>query len=888
MARLSDLWFRVRALLTGHRMDREFTEEMAFHLEMETKDLIRKGWSPAQARRRANIALGGVDQYREKAREARGAAPLENLIQDVRVGVRSLRKAPVFAGTVLFVLTLGIGSSAAIFSVVDGVLFRALPYPGSERIVRVFTEAPSDPGSVFAPADFLDLKAESQAFEALAGYDIASLNLVHEVGAQRLRGAVVTPEFFQVFGVDALLGRALSPAIEGPGAPPTVVLSHGFWKTTFGGDAGVVGQTLELNDRSYEVVGVMPPGFDYPGDPSLWVSSRYSVPDPPFQGDEDPSLDRGAEYVQVVGRLREGTSLGEAREEVELLWSRLKQEYPEVHENETTSVLPLREAMTESVRPTLKVLLGAVAVLLLIACGNVANLLLARGSAREMELAVRRALGASRSRLVGQLFTESLLLAGAGGVLGALLAAWATTGLLSLAPEGIPRLGEVGTDLRFVAFATALSLLVGVLTGFLPSLRMSRRDEGGGTLISGARDVGSRGRNRIRRMLVVGEVASSMVLLVGAGLMVRTLVALNRVDPGFEPQRLMAAHVSLPEPRYSDEAEIAQFVRSVEERVRTTPGVQSAGMVLSLPIRAGISGTFYFSVEGWVPEEDQEPLAGMQIATPGYFETLDIPLLKGRLFDETDGPEDPSVVVVNQAMVQRFFPDGDVLGRRVTWGDPEAEDVEWSTIVGVVGNALQGGLDREPRPEIFSPYAQDPLPFMTLVARSEAEASSLASVLRTAVAEVDPSVPLYGMATMEERLSDSLARRRFAMVLLITFGAVALALAAAGLYGVLRYSVTQRAREIGIRVAMGARPVGILRKILWEGLCLTLMGIGGGVVLTLLAARLMASLVYHVKTWDPSTVLVGGALLAVVAVAACGPPALRAARTDPLAVLKEE
>jgi putative ABC transport system permease protein len=370
--------------------------------------------------------------------------------------------------------------------------------------------------------------------------------------------------------------------------------------------------------------------------------------------------------------------------------------------------------------------------------------------------------------------------------------------------------------------------------------------------------------------------------------MVRTLIALNGVDPGFSPERLFTAHISLPEPRYSGEAEIAGFVRSVEETVRARPAVESAGMVLSLPIRSGISGTFYFSVEGQVPEDGEEPIAGYQLATPGYFQTLGVPILRGRWLSDADGPDDPKVVLVNEEFVRRFFPGEEVLGQRLTWGDPEADDVEWSTVVGVVGNALQGGLDRDPRPEIFRLYAQAPLPSMTLVARGRAGAGSLATSLRAAVTDVDPTVPVYGVATMDELLSGSLARRRFAMVLLAAFGVVALVLAAAGLYGVLRHSVSLRAREMGIRVALGAPARGILRQILGEGLALTVVGVGIGMLMALPASHLMSGLVFQVPTTDPVTFLASGVVLVAVTLLACGPPARQAARSDPLEVLKEE
>jgi macrolide transport system ATP-binding/permease protein len=397
-----DLWFRIRSLLGRRRMDRELLDEMAFHLEMATRELIGKGVSPTEARRQAKMALGSVEQHRETAREARGTGFLEDLAQDIRYGIRALRRTPGFTGTVLFILALGIGASAAIFSVTDGVLFQSLPYPEADRIVAVFSEDPNEPRDNFAGADFLDLKAGSRAFESFAGYQVLDFNLIRDAGAQRFRGASVTPVFFRVFGVEPALGRTFSAATDGPGRAAGVVLSYGFWQSVLGADPGVLGRILELNDLSYEVVGVMPPGFEYPEGISLWASAHYRVPDPPFQDEDDPGLDRGAEYIRVVARLREGVSLEEVQSEVDVVWGRVVQEYPDAHENETVFLLPLREALTETVRPTLQILLGAVGLLLLILSGNVANLLLARGSGRERELALRRALGATRTRIVSQ------------------------------------------------------------------------------------------------------------------------------------------------------------------------------------------------------------------------------------------------------------------------------------------------------------------------------------------------------------------------------------------------------------------------------------------------------------------------------------------------------
>lgn len=887
MRKLTDLWFRVRAFFGGRRMDREFRDEMAHHLELETRELVQNGMDPVEARRQAIMAFGGEEVYREKARDARGTRSFEDLIQDIRHALRTLRKSPLTSGVILLVLTLGIGASASIFSVVDGILFRPLPFPNADGIVQVFSSEPDDPRGTFSGADYLDIVAQSEAFQGMAGYQTRNINLVQETGPQRLRGASVTPGFFQVFGVQPFLGRTLSPGADGPGQAPTVVLSHGLWESAFGADAEIVGRVVDLNYQMREVVGVMPPDFDYPG-VSLWTSSAYNVPDPPVEGAENPDLDRGAEYISIIGHLQESVSIEEARAELSLISQRLNEDYPEVHEGEAIAALPLQEVLTESIRPTLQLLLAAVGILLLVACGNVANLLLARASGRRQEMSLRRALGASRWRLASQILTESTLLAGGGGILGALFAVGCTAGLMRLAPAGIPRADEVGVDLRFVVFATLISLVVGVVSGLLPALRSSQEDGGGGALFSGTRQAGARGRSRTRRALIIGEVAFSLVLMVGAGLMVRTLLALNRVDPGFQPEQTMAAHLFLPEARYESDAEISDFARRVEESLRDRPGIQAAGLVLSLPIRAGLSGRFSFSIEGYVPQEGNEPFGGYQIATPGYFEALGISTLRGRSFTEADGALDPRVVVVNEALAEAFWPGGDPIGQRVTWDDPEGEDVEWSTIVGVVENSLQGGLDQDPRPEVFRLYSQAPISYMTVVARGEMGTAALAGALRETVLEIDGRIPLYGMATMEELLSDSLGQRRFFMSLLATFASMALVLAAVGLYGVLRYGVSQRAREVGIQVALGARAGRIAKGVVGEGLILTLLGLALGLALALPATHFMSGLLFRIHSWDPATYLISGVILTLVAAAACGPPAFKAARTDPMIALREE
>lgn len=898
--------------MRDHREER-MVSELATHLEDVFDDALRRGVTEEEAEALVMRELGDredaarelirsepahirasanrwAERREERARNRGGPwSTVADIGQGLRLTLRTLSRTPLFTTLTILVLALGIGASAAIFSVVDGVILQALPYPNAERLVRVHSTDEGSDRDNFSGANLLDLRDQSEAFTIIAGYFRMSMNLVEEDGPRRLRGVSVTSDFFGLFGVDAYLGRTLSPAVDLPGGPRVVVLEHGLWQSAFGGDTEILGRRIELNDELFEVVGVMPPDFDYPNT-TLWTSSQYVVPDPPFDFGEDPGGVRGADYIHAVGLLAEGASLDEAQSEMSLIADRLSEEYPETNRGEGIILLTLRNAITEDVRPALNVLLGAVGILLLIACANVANLLLARASSREGEIAVRRALGARRARIIGQLVTESTVLALVGGALGTLLAVWGTSALLALAPDGIPRVSEVGADPRFVAFAVLISLVTGVVTGLLPAAQSARRDLRGSSLFSGSRQAGSFGRSRVRKALVMGEVAFSLLLLVGAGLMVRTLVALNRVDPGFQPERTVAANASLPQPKYSDDDQVVAFTQGVLERVRALPGVQSAGMILSLPIRYAISGNLYLYVDGREPptSEEEQPVAGFQLATPGYFETLGIPLRAGRLLEESDNQSAPKVAVVNEALARLFWPGESPIGERVSWSDPSAGDVEWTTIVGVVGNALQRGLDQDPRPEVYRPYVQAPMPYLTLVARTRTDASTLGNGLRNAVQEVDPQVPLWGVATMEEILVESLGWRRFTMTLLGAFAAAALLLAAVGLYGVLSYAVAERRREIGIRMALGARSEQVVRQVVTEGLVLALVGLVIGAGLALALARLMSSLIFQVESTDPITYLAGGAILLTVAVAACGLPAQRAAKLDPVVVLRDE
>jgi putative ABC transport system permease protein len=812
---------------------------------------------------------------------------VNSTLQDLRYAVRSLRRAPGFTLVVLVTLGLGIAASTSIFSVVDGILLRPLPYPDPGRLVELFRTEDGDQTDNFSGANYLDIKRQSRSFTGLAGNRSLRYTVIVDGTPSLIEGASVTSDFFETLGVPAAIGRTLSSASDGPGGPPVAVLSYGTWKGQFGGDPAILGQSLQANGKSFTIVGVMPPRFDFPHDASFWVSSPYEVPESPVDVGDDPASVRGLSWFGVVGRLAPGVTLDQAQIEMTLVAERIRQEYPEV--NEGTLLVPLRESLVGDVRGSLLVLLGAVGLLLLIACANVANLLLVRATGREREIAVRVALGAGRLRILRQLVTESVVLALTGGAIGFVLALWGTRALLSLAPEGIPRIAEVGTDLTVLGFTLATALTTGVLFGLAPAIQVLAPGSWRFAPHSGVRQTTSHGRNRLRRALIVGEVAVSLILLVGAGLMVRTLATLTAVDPGFDGENVLTARVWIPATKYQEDDEIIAFYRETLDRVGAIPGVLSAGGVLSLPVNAGINGTFTFEIEGRESVDPREtPTAGFQVASSHYLETLGIPLLRGRWFSDSDDSEAPSVVVINQALADRYWPDEDPIGKRLTWGDPDEEDTDWATIIGIVGNTRHLGLDQPPRPEIYQPYLQGSLPFLTLVVKSEVDPSTLTSAVRRAVMEVDPEQPLSAVATMEQVLFDSLGSRRFNMLLLVVFAVTAVVLAAVGLFGVLSYSVSQRYNEIGIRMALGARTVGVVGSVMREGVGLAVLGLAIGIPGALGLTRLMRSMIHGVSATDPAVFAIGAALLVAIATLASCVPALRASRVDPIQVLRVE
>ncbi|HWS87815.1 MAG TPA: ABC transporter permease [Pyrinomonadaceae bacterium] len=818
---------------------------------------------------------------------------MRTLLQDLRFGVRMLWKRPGFTAVAVVTLALGIGANSAIFSVVNGLLLRPLPYADSERLAIIWTHSP---GANVAqdwpsPGQFEAVKAQANSFESLALAHGTSQNLAGETGAERIGAVRTTSNMFPLLGVRPLLGRVFLPEEDAPGRPPVVVLSHGLWQRRFGSDPNVVGRAVTLNGKSHEVVGVMPADFSlgYEVMPTVGSVQQAEVL-LPLALDAEGRARQGDENYNVIGRLKPGATFEQARAELDQATRNLAQQFPEYYPPSRAfsfSARPLLEQVVGDVRPALLVLLGAVGFVLLIACANVANLLLARAAVREKEMAVRTAIGAGRWRIVRQLLTESLALSFAGGVLGLLIAFWGLDALRALAPGNIPRLSNITLDARVLLFTSLVTIMTGVLFGLAPALRSSRVNLGE-TLKEGGRGLAGGGGQRLRDALVVVEIALSLVLLAGAGLLVRSFMRVQQVEPGFDPRGVVSMRFAVTGTPYQGERS-TEFFRQLLERARAMPGVESAGAVNSLPL-SGTIGWGGITIEGYVPTTTgQEAIqADMRVAGVGYFETMRVPLLGGRHFDERDAAKDaPKVVVIDEKMARTYWPGQEPVGKRLKVGGADSE-APWLTIVGVVGGVKQYALDTDSRVTIYMPHGQNPSGTMYVVARTSGDAGALAQSLAREARAIEPNVPVYDVKTMTERLSDSLARRRFAMTALGLFALVAMALAAVGIYGVMSYSVAQRTREIGVRVALGARRRDVLGLVLRRGMLLAALGIGAGLAGALPLARVLGSLLFGVSASDPVTYAAISLLLALAALLACYVPARRATKVDPMVALRYE
>jgi putative ABC transport system permease protein len=800
-------------------------------------------------------------------------------LHDLRVAARSLRKSPGFTAVVVLTLALGIGATAAIFSVLNAVLLRPLPYPSSERIMTLWTNngVQGWPEDVSGYPNFADWRANNTTFTEMAVYTGATQALTGAGEPEQLRGTTVFPTFFEVMGVSPARGRALTME-DFTADRRVVVLSDDLWRRRFAADPRIVGSTIQLGGAPYEVVGVMPAHFAFPSTRTqFWVSFGQSLT-------QDP---RGNFWLSVVGRLKPGVTIDRARAEMTTIAARLEKEYPASNANLGVTIIPLHENTVGDVRRALLLLMGAVGFVLLIACANVANLLLARGAGRTREIAVRAALGAGRGRIVRQLLTESILLAFLGGALGLLLAKWGVDLLVALGPAALPRMNEVTVDGSMLAFTLGASLLTAMLFGLPPALRASSV-ELGETLKEGTRSMSAaRGGARVRRTLVVSEIALALMLLIGAGLLFASFRRLSNVDAGFNGDGVVTARITLPRAKYPQPALVRAFYGELLERAKALPGVRSAGYTASLPLSSIVNGSnVLIEARPPMPDLDQKEVRGT-IVSGEYFSTLGIQMLAGHTFTPQDRGDTVNVVVVNETMKKLHFLGEDPIGRRMRYGCVN-DGCPWLTVIGVVRDAKQDALEQAVRPEVYMTYLQQPRLTLSIAIRTDGDPLAVVPSLRTTLQSLDRDIPLSSVATMEQLTADSVATRRFNTLLLGIFSSLALVLALVGIYGVMSYSVSQRRQEVGIRMALGAHAGQVLRLVLREAMVLAGIGIALGILLSLGVTRLLGTLLFEVSATDVTTFTITASLLAGVALLASYVPARRAAGVDPLVALRSE
>jgi putative ABC transport system permease protein len=807
------------------------------------------------------------------------------LPQDVRYALRSLARAPGFTLVALLTLALGIGGTTAIFSVVDGILLRPLPYPEPRSIVRlspVTDSAESD--AAFSPGDYLDYRNQSRAFVHLAAYRQNAVDLTGRGDPVRLSAIEATGALFDVFALPPLAGRTFSERVDRPDGPRIAVISERLWQEHLGRTPDIVGTSIRIDGNPTTVIGVMPKAFGHPSRADLWLLARREVPSVPIQIEGDLLAQRDVQYFNAVGRLRRDVTLPQARAELRVIGERIAREHPDTNRGEAATVQPLQEALVGDVRTALLVLLGAVGFVLLIACANVASLLLVRGTGRRRELAVRSALGASRARLMRQLLTESLVLAIGGGALGLLLAYWGVDLLLAVAPESIPRLGEVQLDRRVAAFAILASAAVGVFFGLVPALHGARAE-----VADALKDGGRTGTSRsgARNVLVVAEIALSLMLLIGAGLMLTSFMRLRAVDPGFSVASLMLVGVPLPQGRYDTPAQ-ARFYEQLHERISANPLTSRAALVFPTPF-GGASAAGGYQVEGAPPRPRSERnVAQLNAVSPGYFHTMGIALLKGRDVSFADKPDGPGVIVINRTMAERDWPGQDPIGRRVIMGNPSDDPNAWLTVVGVVADSKRDDLQSGVQPSMYISLSQFTVPFTGVVIRSDAGEAAIATAVKAAVHSLDPELPVDEIRTVDRILEEVTGQPRFRALLVASFAAAALLLAAVGLYGLISYTVAQRVPELGVRLALGASPAQVARLVIGHGLRLSITGVGIGVAGALGIARLLEGLLFSVSATDPVVYTSLALLLLIIAAIACYVPARRAMRIDPMTALRAE
>lgn len=878
----------VRALLHKDKVERDMDQELRFHLEMEIEGNVRRGMSLPEARREALLRFGGVEKFKEECRDVRGAPLIESLLQDVRYGARILFRNPGFTVVAVLTLGLGIGANTAIFSVIYGVLMKPLPYKDGNQLVIVQQQAPlANVNNVpFSVKEVQDYREQNQTLDAVVEHHTMSFTLLGGNEPQRVQTGVVSANFFDVLGVKPLLGRTFVEGDEEHGSDAVLVLSYQYWQRGYGGDPGIIGRTFQMNNRPHTVIGVLPSIPQYPNEQDVYMPTSHC----PTRSSEHFMSNRNARMMSVFGRLRPDVPVAQAQADLSTLASNLQNQYPDsypANRGYAASVVSLQEELTRRAKPTFLILLGTAGLVLLIACANVANLTLARLMRREREMAIRSALGAGRGRLIRQLLTESTLLSLAGGALGLLLAAGGLQLLVGFAERFTTRASEIRIDGLVLLFTLLVSVATGLIFGLMPAFSSDQHltgtlKEGGGRSSAGLR------RQRIRNLLIVAQVGVSFILLIWAGLMLRSLIKLQNVNPGFDPERVLVMRISPNWSKFNTNQDTRALLLRILDKARSEPGVLSAALGSTFPMnQLGItSGPFNrgFQIEGHpIPEGELAPQADFRAASTDYFETVRQPLVRGRTFSEGDIDKAVPVAVINQATARHRWGDEDPIGRRVTFDRGQT----WLTIVGVVGDVRQYGLDREPTDEIYVPLAQAGFGGNLLV-RTASDPMSIANLTREAVYEVDPDTAVDRVQTLEQVRSDAVASPRLTAILLAMFAGLALVITAAGIAGVMALSVNQRTHELGVRIALGATPGRVLGMVMRQGMSFVLVGISVGVVGALLLGRLMSSLLFAVEPTDPITFLAVALVLIAVAAAACFVPARRVTSIDPMLALRSE
>jgi predicted permease len=812
---------------------------------------------------------------------------MQTLWQDLRYGFRSLIRKPGFTIVAIIALAMGIGANSAIFSVVNSILLRPLAYHDPEQLVVINHDYPKiDLKASVSAIGYSHYRDNAQSFESVAATTGGSFNLTGRGEPERLNGALVTHNFFSTLGARPALGRLFLPEEAQPGKNKVVVLGHSFWQRRFGGESDIVNKSIMLNDENYTVVGVMPPSFQFGREIGQVIDLWTPIAFTPAQLSYNNLTN---EFLFVIARLKPGVVIQQAQAELDTIANSLRQQYlpwAATRSEWGLTTESLRELVVGNIRRPLWILMGIVGLVLLIACANVANLLLARAADRQKEMAIRTALGAGRWRVVRQLLTENALLALSGGVAGLLLAYLGINALVKINEVQIPRAHEIGLDWRVLAFTLCVSLLTGVIFGFLPALHSSKADLHD-TLKEGGRSGSSGARAWVRNMLVVLEMALALVVLVSAGLLMRSFWRLQQVNPGFVPQNVLAMSLGLPAAKYREPAQRANFYKELLQQIRALPGVQSAGATSILPL-SGNNSSGSFQIEGRVvPPGQSSPHGDRWAATTDYFTAMKIPLIRGRYFDDRDTMESQPVALIDETMQRKYWPDEDPVGRRITFQGGQNNPI-WREIVGIVGHVKHKGLEGESRVQYYIPHTQVQNANMNLVVRASIDPANMAGAVRGAISSLDKDLPVFRVKTMEQYVIDSMAERRFAMMLIGIFAAVALALAAVGLYGVLSYTITQRSHEIGIRMALGAQVGDVLLLVIGQGMLLALIGVVLGSIAAFMLTRLMANLLFDVKARDPLTFASIVLLLMLVALVACFVPARRATKVDPIEALRYE